>query len=190
MLNKVRNRGQYQGCFADSHWGKKRREQHWDIFCDIAPKQAQKYAELPNKVRPLLGINVLKHTNSKFALEDGVHAVPMPLALAAENILVDRIHCGEEVTTDFVSKLLLDMIDIWNSNVQKLSEEVQLSMGHLILKHCDDQVRDDMGEDEVQALQQAGHAKLEAVLQNLRPCTLKQDQNALKLLGLQFLVMR
>ena len=186
MLQKRRNQGQYQGCFSESHWAKKRREHHWDVFCDIAPRQAKQLSEVPNSVRPLIGIDVLKHSNSKFSVEEGMHSVPIPLGLAAEHILVDRIHMGEEVTHDFVTKLLVDMIDIWNKNVEKLAKEVQLSMGPELLRHCDATMRDSMSDGEIQELQQAAKAKLEAVLSNLRPCSVKKQHAALRCLGVTY----
>ena len=114
MLNTSRRQGQYQGCFSKSHWGGKRISQQWDLFCEIAPKQAKMYSELPNHVRALLGIEERKHNNSKFKATEGTHRVPTALIVALESLLMERIHLGEEVTYDLAASVLLRLVGLWN----------------------------------------------------------------------------
>lgn len=82
MLQKHRKAGQFQGCFAESKWGGKRKREQWDLFCDIAPKQARRCSELPNIVKNLLNVGKLKHTNGKHKESDGIRRLPAPLAYA------------------------------------------------------------------------------------------------------------
>ena len=42
----------------------------WDLFVEIAPKQAKVMSEIPNRLRNLLGVP-LKHHNGKFKVAEG-----------------------------------------------------------------------------------------------------------------------
>lgn len=183
MLRTSRKQGQYQGCFTDSHWGKKRREHHWDLFCQLAPKQAKQMAEIPNSVRPLLCIEKMKHNNSKFSLKDGIHSVPLPLALALEQVAMERMQLGEEVTTDFVQNLLVDMIAFWNDQVAKLSEEVQSNFGPRILEDCDRRIESGMSEAKIAEIQNNAKDELERMLSLLQPCAITNNHANIKFLS-------
>ena len=60
MLRKYRKAGQYQGCFSKSHWGGRRIKYKWDVFVQYAPNMSRRVMEIPNSLRPALGIEVQK----------------------------------------------------------------------------------------------------------------------------------
>ena len=58
MLKQYRKAWQYQGCFSRSHWGGAREREHWDLLIQHAPNLSKKIHEVPNSLRPTLGIMV------------------------------------------------------------------------------------------------------------------------------------
>lgn len=178
MLTKQRNQGQYQGCFAESHWGGKRKSQQWDLFAKIAPKQAKICAELPNRIRKLVGVDTLKHANSKFKACES-HSLPQALISAIESLLVDRIQLGEEVTHAFAQKLVQSVVAVWNDKVQELHQTCKQSLGTRLLADCESLVQADMTEDEAQELQDMAVNELEVVLASIKPVCIPQRQNGL-----------
>ena len=174
MLNNHRNSGQYQGCFSDSHWGKKRKLHKWDMFVEIAPKQAKVLTEIPNRLRSLLGVP-LKHSNSKFKCAEGSHQIPDPLALAVEGLLVERMQLGEELTFDFALEVLLQAVSEWNSQLEELTSAVRQSLGPYFLQLHDENLGDDPSEEAMQAVQAAAEADLEDALSLLRPVVMSKN---------------
>ena len=182
MLRHKRNQGQYQGCFSKTHWGGKRVLHHWDEFCDIAPKQAKLYSELPNHVRALLGIEARKHSNSKFKESDGSRKIPMPLLLAMENILMERIHLGEEVTYDFAAGLLVRLVSVWNEKLQELKADV-VKDGHRILREHDKDIVGEPTEEQQLQMEQKGAMHMDSMLSGIRECHVSTQNTAVQILG-------
>ena len=56
LLHHRRHNGQYQGCFSKSHWGKRRVSDKWDVLVQQAPNLSKQVSEVPNLLRPVLGI--------------------------------------------------------------------------------------------------------------------------------------
>lgn len=175
MLTHNRNQGQYQGCFAQSHWSGKRVKHQWDLFCRIAPKQAKQFSELPNHVRTLLGVSELKHTNSKFKQSDGSHRIPVPIMLALDNLLCERISLGEEVTHDFAAATLLRLITVWNEQLKVLTSQTR-EMGQRMLADHDEQ-------DDDEEAQQASGNHIADMLSQLQECKISTNPGALMILG-------
>lgn len=176
MLNKQRRAGQYQGCFAK--WQKRRVSHKWDLFCEIAPKQAKICTEIPNSVKVLLGVSELKHANSKFKNEDGARQVPVHLALAVESILMERIHMGEEVTMDFAAEVLLAMVNTWNSKISELSDEIREHCGQQFLQQQDSMIDTEAAGPDADRLDEQATKQLDHLLEFLRPCHLTQTHTA------------
>ncbi|CAK9000454.1 unnamed protein product [Durusdinium trenchii] len=175
MLNKQRRAGQYQGCFAK--WQKRRVSHKWDLFCEIAPKQAKICTEIPNSVKVLLGVSELKHANSKFKNEDGARQVPVHLALAVESILMERIHMGEEVTMDFAAEVLLAMVNTWNSKISELSDEIRERCGQQFLQQQDSMIDTEAAGPDADRLDEQATKQLDHLLEFLRSDSLAQKLN-------------
>ena len=178
-----RKAGAYQGCFSKSHWGHKRIAHKWDLFCEIAPRQARCMSEIPNHLKAVLGIDEFKHNNSKFKLSDGSHQVPLPLMRAMESILMERIHLGEEVTTSFCGAVLTKMVDVWNDHIAALKPEVAKIVGQNLLKEQDQQMSEDVSESEMSIRQKHATEGLEAALESLRPIVLSSNHRTLEILS-------
>lgn len=60
MLKNGNRAGQYQGCFSKSHWGGRRMADKWNVFIKHAPNLSKRVMEVPNSLRPSLGIKALQ----------------------------------------------------------------------------------------------------------------------------------
>ena len=140
-------------------------------------------SEIPNHLKRVLGIEELKHNNSKYKMENGSHQIPQPMMEAMESILMERIHLGEEVTIGFCASVLAKMIDVWNDNIEKLKPEVTNFVGQNLLKEQDQQMSEDVTESEVCVRQKHATEGLEAVLQSLRPIVAKENYRSLEILS-------
>ena len=140
MVEQRRNVGQYRGCFAKSKWGGQREKQRWDLFVHHAPELARLNSEVPNVLRPVLGITTLKHIGSRYKQEGGLKAVPERLVHALRSLLAERIVAGEEVTVDYATNVLGHLIAEWNSTLQKLQADVREQLGWKVLQETDSQI--------------------------------------------------
>ena len=176
MLSNGKRQGLYQGCFSKSHWGDRRIRDKWDLFCDVAPKQAKLYSEIPNCIRGLLGIESRKYTGSRFSASDGDHRVPLPLLIALESLLMERIHIGEEVTYDVASSLLIRLVNVWNEQLTQLFNELG-EKGCQIVKAFDS------AEVEDQAMQEATASHFQMIKSSMHQCKISTNSESLRKLG-------
>ena len=185
MLAHRRSQGLYQGCFAKSHWGGKRYSEKWDLFCEICPKQAKIYSELPNHVRALLGIEKRKHSSSKYPAQDGSRRVPIPLLVALESMLMERIHVGEEVTYDFAASLLYRLVCVWNDQLQNLLSDVR-AKGQQVLSEEDQLIAGDCEDDQQKDMDTSKASHMEGVLSSIQECKISSNSDSLRKLGCKF----
>ena len=123
MVKHHSRRGVYQGCF--SKWKKESEKHKWEMFAKCAPEMVKKCCEVPNAIREAFNMKVLKWNHGRFGDDIVLHSIPTPLALAVEQMVMDILATGQEVTTGYVRQLLLDLINIWNEHVHKLREKVE-----------------------------------------------------------------
>ena len=122
--------GYFRGCFCGSKWGKARKEQNWTLLCKTAPAICKRFKELPNSVRRILNMSHLKNEWGYTQKADSVH-IPYPLQVCIEDMVMERIVLGEEVTMQFVANTMSFAIDLWNESVgtmQNLFYEKSLEM--------------------------------------------------------------
>lgn len=182
MLQATRQSGQYQGCFSESHWGKKRRLEKWDLFCEVAPKLAKRCYELPNRVKTMLNIDCkLKHSNSRFKQGEN-HSIPTPLTMALEDILIERMQFGEEVTFDFAQDVLKKLLDLWNEKVVELREKVNASLGTRMLAEQDSAIDDATTEDQLETLHKSAMDQIEDALSNMTVTNVSGNSGAMRIL--------
>lgn len=184
MLKHAKARGQYQGCFSDSKWGGRCKKYRWDLFCSYAEKMAKRMCEVPNCLRPVLGIEGLKAAG-RATKKGGASTSSMPhaLALGVEKLLIERIAAGEQVTMDYASKLTVHMASKWNHHIEKFREQAQAAIGQWALKDIDAQLNSDASTYEVEASQRLVVKVMEEALQALRPFEFSRHPQALKHLG-------
>ena len=135
----------------------------WDLFVEIAPKQAKGMSEIPNRLRNLLGVP-LKHHNGKFKVSEGTHTIPQPLALAIEELLLERIQLGEEVSFDYAWEVVQQAVTEWNSQLEALTNAVRESLGPQFLRHHDQDLPEDPSKEALLAVEDAANQDLNDIL--------------------------
>ena len=125
MLESKMFKYQFQGCLAQSKWMGSRKAQHWDDMVLHAPRIAKKMREVPNVLREVMGIKTMKHSRSKFPRVGARHSLPMPLMLAVEDLLIQRMELGEHVDNNYVSGIVDLLSDTWNMKIAELKEEMR-----------------------------------------------------------------
>ena len=112
--------GYFAGCVYESKWGKQRRQQNWTVLVQTAPKICAKFKELPNSLRKILQLPRKKIGGVARINDNGdaefIH-LPVPLQSAVEDLVVQRLELGEEVTVGYVKKVLLSSMSMWNDMV-------------------------------------------------------------------------
>ena len=184
MLKHAKGRGQYQGCFSESKWGGRRKIYRWDLFVACAERMSKRMCEVPNVLRPVLGIKGLKAAGR--AVKKGgasTACMPTPLALGIESIVLDRIQAGEQVTHDYVSKLTVHMAGQWNHHIEKFREQAVEALGQWALKDVDNQLSTEASNEQIEASQQMAAEAMQDAMQALRPFEFSLHPKALQHLG-------
>ena len=113
-------KGYFAGCVYESKWGKQRRQQKWPVLVQTAPRICGACKELPNSLRRILQLPQKKHGNVASINDNGaaefIH-LPFPLQSAVEDLVVQRLELGEEVTMGYVKRILLSSMCMWNEMV-------------------------------------------------------------------------
>ena len=98
-----------------------------------------------------------------------MHTLPEPLAMAAEQLLMDRLQLGEELGLDFVESVIRELVEIWNSKINELREELVAVSGPSLLAEQDRQIGDDMNPDNIDLVQKNIAEHMDVVLSALVP---------------------
>ena len=78
-----------------------------------------------------------KYTHGKFKDDGAIHSIPAPLARAFESLVLQRQMLGEENDCISAENLIMDLVGIWNENIQKLRVDLQSEMGGRALQELD-----------------------------------------------------
>lgn len=124
----------------------------------------------------------MKHSNSRFKADGATHKIPFALAEALENIMMERIHIGEEVTMDFCSQVLIELVKVWNSKIDELKPQVQQYVGQKLLRDQDQQLPGDSSRSQLETAQKHAVQGLQAVLDSLRPIEVSENFKSLQTL--------
>ena len=123
MLKHSKRKGIYQGCFVK--WKKESIKHQWAMFVKCAPEMSKKHSEVPNAIRRGFNMTTLKWNHGAFNEDEGVHYIPLPLALAAESMIMDQLATGQEVTFGYARKLFVDMVKLWNEHIIDIRSQMQ-----------------------------------------------------------------
>ena len=117
--------GYFKGCTSDSKWPKLRGPQQWTLLAQTAPELMKKHREIPNSLRRVIGMSAMKHniTSCDPSSVEQIH-LPLPLQTVVEDLVMDRIVIGEEVTIQYVKSVIVFASELWN--------EVVGSMRHVL----------------------------------------------------------
>ena len=128
-----------------------------------------------------LAWEVLKHNGGKFKSgpETPLHIFPEQLAKAAEHFLLDRMELGEEVGIDLVQNLMRSLVEVWNSKIDELRNDMIAVSGPKILEDHDAKLQEGCSAQELEQVQDLAHQQVEALLKSLKPIELNTNVNAL-----------
>ena len=132
---------------------------------------------------------VQKHNGGKFkADKDGCHSIPMPLALAAEHILLDRMAMGEEVHLDLVQSVVSFMIGVWNEKVNEFKDQLTRVSAPGILSQAD-ALLDSQQEDSHAVKQFEKHVsnQMSKLVDALKPINIKKTNVNLEKLWFMYI---
>lgn len=123
-----------------------------------------------------------KYAHGKFADDGTTHSIPAPLAHAFEQLVIGRQLLGEENDSLFGQNLLVDLIELWNANIEKLKEDVTQAVGSDAIAKLN-MAAD--GEDQHFQEQLAKDTKklLENIMQDLKTIVIHKTPAALRNLG-------
>lgn len=139
----------------------------------MAPDICKKHSEIPNHLRSALGLSSRKYEGSKFSREDGTHTIPDALALAVESLTLDMLSSGQEVSLGCVKKVMLEMITLWNEQINEFRQDILKTMGEQIVAQ--------------NAKNDGADTPLQKALKVLQPCNASKHPSAIMNLGLYWL---
>lgn len=184
MLKHKRKHGQYQGCFSSSKWGGQRKKYKWDTLVQCAEKMSKVIYEVPNVLRPVLGITTMKARGlAAKRSTSSLTTVPEPLAHGIEQLVLERVQCGEEVTKDYVGKLFVHMNCLWNQHVSNFREKAAATLGQWALKDADDVMTDEPTGEEVANAQHVAAQAMEHAMASLLPFEVSKHPKAMEYFG-------
>ena len=123
-----------------------------------------------------------KHTHGKFSGSEETRTIPQPLTQAFESIVLERQELGEENDVSFLETTLLELIDVWNSNIDQLRNDFAQSIGMKVLKDIYAQPASVVRQDSSLCSSMMEQALTEA-LQNMPKVMISRVPKAIKLLS-------
>ena len=111
--------GYFKGCLMESKWGAVRRQQQWNLLVKTCPLLCKKAKELPNSLRRLLHLKLKVSIPHQLSSSKYQH-VPFPLQQAVEEMIMDRLVLGEEVTLTLIKNTMSFAIGIFNEVVETM----------------------------------------------------------------------
>jgi hypothetical protein len=119
-MNAIKGmRGYFRSCMAPAKWARSRKAQQWTLVCSTAPALMKKYKEIPNSLRSFMRIPKLKYQPKMTTAVEQIH-LPLPLQMVVEDMVMERIGLGEEVTVQYVKSTLVMCCEMWNTVVDSM----------------------------------------------------------------------
>lgn len=169
--------GFYPGCLYQSKWGSVREEQRWTLLLQTAPALCSKHKELPNSLRRILNMEKLKFSETTTGGPVKTH-LPFVFQEVVENMTMERISAGEEVSTTYIKHLILFLAEIWNETIETIGTMLQ-TKGLDYLKEHDEELAE-MSQAEMDCVFQKMVERQEELL---APIHLTETDGALVPLG-------
>eukprot|EP00438_Fugacium_kawagutii_P016372 Skav203833 [mRNA] locus=scaffold4932:4041:17810:+ [translate_table: standard] len=116
--------GYFDGCLCASKWKKARKEQQWTLLVEAAPQLTKRYREVPNSLRRILNFKKFKHSIAAPQKIEQIH-MPMPLQTVVEDMVMEKITVGEEVTMQYVKSVLIYCCQMWNEVVGTMQHRLK-----------------------------------------------------------------
>ena len=108
--------GVYPGVMTEKKWLGSRVKERWDEFVRVCPKHSQSCDKVPNWARrSISGMTMLGRTPGVF---------PIPLQHVVDEILLDKLQLGMELSPEGIAQLIETVIVEYNEQVNAVNEEV------------------------------------------------------------------
>ena len=124
-----------------------------------------------------------KYTHGKYADDGTTHAIPEALGHAFERLILGRQLLGEENDTLFAQSILLDLISLWNENIEQLREEYAQKIAGKALSELESGP-DAESDGAQQAMSAAAMAALKETMNEMKTVNIVKTPNALRTLDL------
>eukprot|EP00438_Fugacium_kawagutii_P033902 Skav220991 [mRNA] locus=scaffold1541:250564:259672:- [translate_table: standard] len=108
--------GCYKGVMSQTKWLGARVREKWDSFCETCPRDAAKRDKVPNWARKSLGMNMLGRVPAAF---------PVALQHMCDNILLQKLQMGMEISPPGIADLIESLLKEYNSQVQEVNQELE-----------------------------------------------------------------
>lgn len=101
---------------SQTKWLGARVKEKWDSFCETCPSQAAKCDKVPNWARKSLGMNMLGRVPAAF---------PIALQHMCDNILLQKLQMGMEISPGGIADLIESLLKEYNSQVEEVNTELE-----------------------------------------------------------------
>lgn len=109
--------GVYAGVMSSKKWLGSRASESWDEFVEVCPNDAKKCDKVPNWARQSLGL--------KTTLGRVPAAFPIELQHKTDEILLQKMQYGMEVSPPGIADLIGDLLSEYNLQVREVNEEIE-----------------------------------------------------------------
>ena len=143
--------GAYSGCFTkEKHgWFARSESDKWQLFVEKCPRQAQKYKELPNWARTLLGVQLMKGRHDESMI------LPQVASKAIEMLIMHALRDGQEVTSAAVSATIEWGLAVYNEEAKYVNSLVQ-DHNDALLQQLDDRAGELLGPTDIDDIAKGG----------------------------------
>lgn len=115
---------------TNSKWLSSRKQENWDDFVEVCPAEAKKCDKVPNWARRSLGL-----TNT---LGRAPMAFPLALQHKTDEILLQKLQYGMEVSPAGISDMISELLQEYNAQVREVNNELQALAEQ---DRCEDEAR-------------------------------------------------
>ena len=129
MLRLHRKDGYFQGAGCAQKWPAAREKYCWDAVCELCPKVAAKFAEVPNWLRERFEIGGRKGS--------GTYKVSEDLYEVVDAVLEEVAKKGMELNTSSIEEVLKDALQVYNETVNSWRIEKEKADAAMLDGLCD-----------------------------------------------------
>lgn len=108
--------GVYAGVMTEKKWLGSRKVEQWDAFIETCPKHAKIVDKVPNWARRNLGMNTLGRVPAAF---------PLALQHVTDEILLQKLQIGMELSPAGISDLIGTLVLEYNHQVEDVNELIE-----------------------------------------------------------------
>lgn len=113
--------GVYPGVMTKAKWLSSREKECWDSFVEICPNEAKKSDKVPNWARKSLGLGT--------SLGRLPQAFPLPLQHAMDELLLQKLQFGMEISPAGIADLIGSLLVEYNNQVKEVNAEIEKMNG-------------------------------------------------------------